>query len=262
MSRPEFPTIRTLKTYGLILFAGLLALPAAQSFAEEAVKTAKNKPALSTPAPPAGHVNVVELFSSRICAFCPQAEDYFHTLIERPGLIGLACHVSYFEADASPLAQKFCAERQSRYNAALHLGPNYTPQMLINGTQNAIGYKTDQVEETLAGSAASAPTLLDVKKIRNDSYQFNLPALGHDFQGNILIALIDKPHRLQGLNPKDPPSVFLNVVSAITDAGPWDGTARTLDIQVDLRAENKGFIVLAQDSATQKIVAAGQYLEP
>lgn len=300
MSRPDFPAIRRLKTYGLILSVTLTLSGAVHAQGQEPVKipptptpiaaqatketapattpaaapstaktekiageeTAPAAPVQSPASLPQGRVNVVELYSSRACVFCPQAEDYFRTLVERPGLIGFACHVSYFEADASPLAQKFCTERQSRYNAALHLGPNYTPQMLINGTKNVVGYKTEAVESTLAEASKTAALTVETKEIRSGSYQFSLPALEHDFQGNILVAIIDKPHRLQEKSTKGAPSVYVNVVSALTDAGPWDGKARTLDVQVDLRAENKGFIVLAQDSASLQIVAAGQYLEP
>lgn len=211
-------------------------------------------PALAEP------VTVVELFSSQACPFCPKADSYFHSLTEQPGIIGLACHVSYFEVDKTSLSQPFCAERQNTYNETLRLGPNYTPQMMINGRLNVIGYKEDEVRAALAEAAKSPLISIDIKLIQNGAYQFKLPAMDVPKPAKIMVALIDRPRRIVGEDKAQTPEVYVNIVSALIPAADWDGTARTLDMKVDVRTENKGFIVLAQDSVTQEIVAAGQYL--
>ena len=40
---------------------------------------------------------VVELFSSQACVFCPRADRLFADLLKQDNVIGLACHVDYFD---------------------------------------------------------------------------------------------------------------------------------------------------------------------
>lgn len=258
MRRPDVPTIRALKTSGLILavLAGM-TLCGRGAAAQETGGPPMSLPAVSAAEGPQ-RISVAELFTSQACAFCPEADAYFHTLIERHSIIGFACHVSYFDADRTSLSQAFCAERQNRYNATLHFGPNFTPQMIVNGSSSFIGYQKEPIEEALIEE--NAPLALVVYSIQDGAFQFGLPPLGYSARHNVLIALIDRPHRVVPARRGGEPSVHYNVVSALIDAGEWDGSARTLDIKVDFRPENKGFIVLAQNSETLRIVAAGQYL--
>lgn len=214
----------------------------------------------SAPALAQERVQVVELFTSRSCAFCPEADAYFHTLLERPDIIGLACHVSYFEVDKTSLSHPFCGERQSDYNRVLRLGPNYTPEMVINGQADAVGYKEKEVQAALAESSETAPFLVDIKSIRSGTFQIKLPALAEPAAHTLSVLLLNKPHHFP--DPKLPGMavIYQNVVSDQIALGAWDGTARTLDIEVDLRVENKGFVILAQNSETMRITVAGQYL--
>ncbi|MCD8498114.1 MAG: DUF1223 domain-containing protein [Alphaproteobacteria bacterium] len=264
MIRPAF-TRRFCTGKAILTLACLISVLCVPAFlkAEEAAAVtepvaAAEKEADKSLSPPA--LSVVELFSSRACVFCPEANQYFHSLLDRPGVIGLACHVSYFEADKTSLTRDFCVERQSYYNDTLHLGPNYTPQMIINGAQNAVGYQQENVGQLLEMESSVAPLLVGTQSIQNGSYQIKLPALDQPANHELLVALIDRPHRLEGVKGEASHAVYQNIVSAMISAGDWDGSARTIDIKVDLRAENKGFVVLAQNKATARITAAGRYL--
>ncbi len=213
---------------------------------------------LASPAMAQERVQVVELFSARNCVFCPKADEFFHELIERPGVIGLACHVSYFDADQSSLSRKFCVERQTALNKILRGGPNFTPEMVISGATSTIGHKRDTVEEALK---AEGPLRIDVKPIHDGAFRINLPALATPGAHKISVALIDKPRHFSDPKNKQTSQIYKNVVSDWIEVGEWDGTARTLDIQVDLRVENKGFVVLAQENETMRIVVAGQMVK-
>lgn len=236
MNRPALPAFCTLKNIAL----AAMVLAASPAFAQE-------------------RVQVVELFSARNCAFCPKADEFFHELIERPGVIGLACHVSYFEADRSSLSRDFCVTRQTALNKALRGGPNFTPEMVANGAVSAIGHKRDMVEDMLKGEG---PLRIDVKPIHDGAFRINLPALAEPGAHKISVALIDNPRHFSDPKNKQASHIYKNVVSDWIEVGDWDGTARTLDIQVDLRVENKGFVVLAYKNETMRIVAAGQVSKP
>lgn len=234
MNRPALPVFCTLKIIAL----------AAMVFA-------------AVPAMAQERVQVVELFSARNCAFCPKADEFFHELIERPGVIGLACHVSYFEADRSSLSRDFCVQRQTALNKALGGGPNFTPEMVVGGAASAIGHKREAVEDLLK---KEGPIRMDVKPIHDGAFRINLPALNVPGAHTISVALIDNPRHFSDPKNKQTSQIYKNVVSDWIEVGDWDGTARTLDIQVDLRVENKGFAVLVQENETMRIVVAGQMI--
>jgi hypothetical protein len=123
------------------------------------------KETLDAPAP-SGPV-VVELFSAKSCVFCPQADRLFAELASQPGVIGLACHVDYLK-DGDALAQDFCMGRQNWYMDRLHAGPNYTPQLIVNGTKDAVGYKTDVVTALVHQKRADAIGQIAIRPLAAD----------------------------------------------------------------------------------------------
>ena len=107
---------------------------------------------------------VLELFSSQACVFCPKADELFAALITVPNIIGLSCHVDYFDVRVGSLSKPFCTARQSWYMQALGAGPNYTPQMIINGAHDVIGYKLDDVSLEIKKAQKNPPLRMDVVK--------------------------------------------------------------------------------------------------
>ena len=101
---------------------------------------------------------VAELFTSQSCSSCPPAEAYFAELTGREDVIVLEWHVDYWDrlvhgragSWKDPYSDAAYTKRQRDYNRALRgTGAVYTPQAVINGTQEMIGSRRSEIEAHL-----------------------------------------------------------------------------------------------------------------
>jgi len=90
-------------------------------------------------------VAVVELFTSQGCSSCPPADALLSEIGTDPSLgsavVPLAFHVDYWDyiGWTDPFSSSRWSERQRRYAQVLHLSTVYTPQVVVNGRQEAVG---------------------------------------------------------------------------------------------------------------------------
>lgn len=91
---------------------------------------------------------VVELFTAQGCADCPTANDLLLKLKDRPGVIALTYSVDYWDylGWRDTFAKPEFADRQHAYMDAMKLRDVYTPQIVIDGSKQAPGVKTEEVE--------------------------------------------------------------------------------------------------------------------
>lgn len=210
-------------------------------------------PVMSAPTPV-----VIELFSSQACTYCPAADAFMSDLVEQQGIIGLSCHVDYFDVKRGSLSKKFCTARQKDYKNKMALSSLYTPQMVVNGHMDVIGYEGAKVTAAIFRARAEKMGRIDITEKPNGSYAYTLPAQAAA-RAAIYIALFDKPHTLtvaEGGN-RGKKMTYHNIVTSLMDVGAWDGAGDTRYISPLFTAQSGGFAVLAQDAITGKIIAAG-----
>ena len=120
-----------------LMTAALLSLPAARVRAQE------------TAAPV-----VLELFTSQGCSSCPPADALLGELTRKPGIIGLAWHVDYWNRLGwnDPFAQPAWTGRQRDYARALN-EEVYTPAMVVNGAAMVVGSDRAEVQRAIAKAA-------------------------------------------------------------------------------------------------------------
>jgi hypothetical protein len=94
-----------------------------------------------SPAPAPNAPVVVELFTSQGCSSCPPADAYFGELVKRPDVIALAFHVDYWNyiGWTDPFAKPWATTRQREYRESLNTRFVYTPQIVVDGTAQAVG---------------------------------------------------------------------------------------------------------------------------
>lgn len=212
-------------------------------------------------------LTVIELFSSQACVFCPKADALFAELVKADNVIGLSCHVDYFDVRSGSLARPFCTARQSWYMQALGAGPNYTPQIVVNGALDVVGYKADDVKATIKKAQAHAPLDIIISKAATaDEYalSWEAPTSTETEKSILWLMTIDKPHELdiaEGRN-KGQKITYVNIVSDIEERGDWNRADRHKTMKVILKPDNSGFIVIVQSRKDGKILAAGQYKQP
>jgi hypothetical protein len=246
-----------------LLLSAPLALAAQESAAPSeapvVTKSGEASPEQSAP------LVFLELFSSQACVFCPQADEALAQLIENKNVIGVACHVDYFDVGKGSLAQPFCQKRQSYYGAKLRSGPNYTPQMVINGAYDVVAYRQDDVLKSIRKAYKNPPLPIQIKTTDTAGvYEVLLPSVELNDPVNLRIVFFDKPHVIkigEGGN-KGKTVTYKDVMSRIERLITWDGKPDIVQIEVSLDEGDQGFAVIAQDMASAKIIAAGQFVKP
>lgn len=244
-------------------FSGLVA-------AENPPVAANPVVAVESSALPVGdQLTVIELFSSQACVFCPQADALFSELILQPHVIGLACHVDYFDVRSGSLSQPFCTARQDWYMQVLAAGPNYTPQLVINGVRETVGYKAADVRNGLQKvREAAGPLRMDIiSGVAPGEFTISWPEIS-ELQTKepivLWLSVFDKPHNLiigEGRN-KGTQMRYENIISRQQELGGWIPAEKNKAIQVKLEPGHKGFAVLAQGQNSGHLYAAGQYIAP
>ena len=254
----KLPLIFTTFAAILLGFSGfLMAQPAVQA----APPTPVDAAALA-PIDPKGLV-VVELFSSQACLFCPKADAYLNTLARKDNVIALACHVDYFDIKEGSLAQEFCTQRQSQYSRTLRSGPKYTPQMVVNGKYDAIGYKKDKVDAAIFKAASEEIKTIQITPLKSSQFKMTMPEI-ETAQYSLWVAITNSPIErsiILGKN-KGQSVLYEHIVSDLKSPMIWSGDARSFNLSADLGEKKESVAVWAQNQITGEIVAAGQYIKP
>jgi hypothetical protein len=101
---------------------------------------------------------VVELFTSQGCSSCPPADSFLAELAERDGVLALGFHVDYWDylGWKDPFSSTEVSQRQRDYAAIMGGRYVYTPQMVIQGSSQAVGSEKRSVEARIA-EARKAP---------------------------------------------------------------------------------------------------------
>lgn len=206
-------------------------------------------------------LTVLELFSTQACTFCPKADALMKQLTEIENLIALSCHVDYFDVTVGSLSQPICSTRQIAYENSLDSGPKYTPQMIVNGRYDAIGYMTGELNA--AFEKAEIYPLHAVSVLRREDGLFDLALPDLEIKEyKIWLLVFDQPKNIivqDGAN-RGKEMVYYNIVSNAGFLGNWNGAAKTVKFDAKLNAQSKGFAVLVHDADSEHIVAAEQYL--
>jgi hypothetical protein len=130
------------------LFAGILAA----------------SPAIAGAARPAV---VVEVYTAQGCSSCAEANGLIDKLAARPGVLPLTFSVDYWDylGWTDTFAKPEFAERQKAYVTRLKLREPYTPQVVVDGRDEAAGLKPAEVEKLVKSAAAEPHNPPDIRFI-------------------------------------------------------------------------------------------------
>jgi hypothetical protein len=123
-------------------------------------------------------VAVVELFTSQGCSSCPAADKLLSEIAlqaetQNEPILVLSFHVSYWNhlGWKDPYSSEAFTERQRHYSEVLQTDNIYTPQMIVNGTEEFVGSDrtriTSAITRALATPAAYAITIDQLNKQGN-----------------------------------------------------------------------------------------------
>jgi hypothetical protein len=106
---------------------------------------------------------LVELFTSEGCSSCPPADELLMQLdqsqpIANAEVIALSEHVDYWNhlGWADPFSSAQFSERQSQYATRFRRDDIYTPQMVVDGSEEFVGSNSSRARQAIE-AAARAP---------------------------------------------------------------------------------------------------------
>lgn len=159
-------------------------------------------PTLAAAPPAAGSIAVVELFTSQGCSSCPPADRLLSAIAAEPALAGkvvpLAYHVDYWDyiGWTDPFSSADWSARQKQYAQAYNTNRIYTPQVVVNGTEEMTGSEERKVRAAIAKALAEKPAVdldLTVEKtpggLRAKVTASHAEALPRD--ADVLVALVE-----------------------------------------------------------------------
>lgn len=110
-------------------------------------------------------IAVVELFTSQGCSSCPAADRLLTKTLKEadgngPEVLALSFHVDYWDhlGWADPFSDKAYTKRQYAYAKQFNSRSVYTPQMVVNGTEQFVGSNEAALKNTLTKAAHQTPS--------------------------------------------------------------------------------------------------------
>jgi hypothetical protein len=119
---------------------------------------------------------VVELFTSEGCSSCPPADALLQKLdrdqpVKGAFAIVLSEHVDYWDhlGWRDPFSSADFSRRQEGYGRRFHLNSVYTPQVVIDGSTEALGSDARQVQDAILQSVNADKLQIDISPVFKNS---------------------------------------------------------------------------------------------
>jgi hypothetical protein len=147
---------------------------------------------------------VVELFTSEGCSSCPPADALLQKFDTQPypdlQLIVLSEHVDYWNhiGWTDPYSSRGYSDRQSAYGNRLRLDSVYTPQIIVDGTDEFVGSSSQAAERALrkAGGESKVPVHISAVRLEGNLLRLHLDTgpLGPPFRKADMIVAVALNH--------------------------------------------------------------------
>jgi hypothetical protein len=180
--------------------------------------------------------NVVELFTSQGCSSCPPADRILGQLARDPSVLALSLPVDYWDFGGwkDTLALPENTARQRAYATAGGRSGIYTPQVVVNGLNSAIGSDPEAITD-IEDESRNQPGVLAVPLSvaeRNGKIEIavgDAPANAPRKAGIFLLALTHSSTVAIKRGENAGATVaYANVIRKMTKIGDWNGDALSL----------------------------------
>lgn len=209
---------------------------------------------------------VLELFTSEGCSSCPPADEILRGVANQDNVYALSYHVTYWNKLGwkDPFSQKMFDERQYAYGRLMQSNGVYTPQLVVNGSEEFVGSRKSQTEKSIQKALlqkAEAGIILN-KTLENNTLKAHYKLEGN-FKNTVLnMALVEKNIETKVLRGENEGRTLKhdNVVrefQTIQINATGESTV-SLNISSDFKQKDCKIIAYLQNKDTWKIVAASK----
>ncbi|MEO1067412.1 MAG: DUF1223 domain-containing protein [Pseudomonadota bacterium] len=179
----------------------------------------------------AGAKGVIELYTSQGCSSCPPADELAAELAKDPDLVVLTLPVTYWDylGWKDTFAKEAFNERQYGYAALRGDRSVYTPQMVVNGDDHAVGsnarqvnrlLKRDKLPVDISVSLDGDDLAIEVERHRT-SKSATLWAILYQKKGTVSIGRGENRNRT---------ITYTNIVREMRPLAKWNGDAMTFKL--------------------------------
>ena len=209
---------------------------------------------------------VLELFTSQGCSSCPSADKLLAKTYEEAQkshkqLFVLSYHVDYWDRLGwkDPFSQSFFTKRQYEYAKKFGLQGVYTPQVIVNGTQEFVGSNAKKLNSALESNTnhkAKIDISLEDIKWQNSQVIFEYNLKGDFKNSQLQVAILSKKEETN-ISRGENSGIKLtgtNVVRVLQTIKATEKSTISVDLPKDLAKENTRIVVLAQDVKNNQIL--------
>jgi hypothetical protein len=208
---------------------------------------------------------VIELFTSDCCSYCPPAEAYIGELTKRSDILPLTFHVTYWDRIGwkDEYGDELFTNRQTLYQLGWKQRSNYTPQVVVDGLDDASGADKKRIEG-LVNQAKQGLVDIPVKlKISAEKMTIILPERKGAPVADIWVMGFDNerestPNRGENKGKK---LMTHHVVRHMQKAGQWDGTVQEISVPKEWPLSPDRVAVILQQEGQGRVlgVAVADY---
>tara|TARA_B100000315_G_C14592457_1_gene596694 strand:- start:5437 stop:6216 length:780 start_codon:yes stop_codon:yes gene_type:complete len=210
---------------------------------------------------------VVELFTSQSCYSCPPAEAYLGELSKNPEIVALEFHVDYWDELVYGAAGKWkdvfsqpeFTARQKIYAGNMEGGQVYTPQMVVDGENFAVGSRRRDVRRLIARAKkykGHYPTVAITKK-SSSTFVANIKGNSDRAFSVWLVRFLKAvTTRVRAGENKGKQLTSHNIVTNVKRLTAWGGQPAKVNFSVTGQKANESCAVLIQEDAQGPIYAA------
>jgi len=209
---------------------------------------------------------VIELFTSQGCSSCPAADKLLGELSKDPSLVALSVPIDYWDylGWKDTLALPGHSNRQKAYSSVRGDREVYTPQVIVNGSVQALGNDHAAIERAVATSRKNTATLSLPLTLSTDNGKVTVtaPAGKTDAVGaEVWLCPLSKavPVAIGRGENSGKTVTYHNVVRKWVKLGVWTGKAESWSIPVaDVKTEGVDAVAVVLQSG--KAAAPGAML--
>ena len=209
------------------------------------------------------HPVIVELYTSQSCSSCPPADKIFGALTQNPNVIGVSCHVDYWNHLhwKDTLSLKACTDRQRQRARYIEQGRTYTPNLVINGRESMVGSKSAKIMSAINTSTAQNAFFkfpLAYNK-ETETLRIDYPEIQNSKRYSVTyFAITDSYHQeIPSGENRGRSITYHNVARDVVVLPTWNGTAKTESTVRALPEGTDSLLLLANDVETGAIAGYG-----
>ncbi|MEJ7685433.1 MAG: DUF1223 domain-containing protein [Segetibacter sp.] len=192
---------------------------------------------------------VVELFTSEGCSSCPPADELVSKILRenKQDVYILSFHVDYWDRLGwkDNFSQPAFSDRQKQYAHYLSLDGVYTPQIVVNGTDQFVGSNESHLRSSLNNTKPESNLTIEATKTNNESVHLLYKITGNN-SALLNVALI-QPDATTQVRRGENGGRKLHHVNIVREFKTIETTANTgtLDIEIPAELRELPFKVIA-----------------